>query len=432
MLSLALVTAIRSCSRDPAVQVEVDIEKGSPARESSFGKAPVRVSSPTPGTWPFPAPQALPPRSQPKSRSCSASSKVTVTSLPRSLTLTRMRDCEKGNDHHNTHPARISRVFLAVLAAAQTASIMCAILSVACSVVTQRSITDANISLSRIIIARAICTLLWVIAVLAVIQFVPVDIRSNISDAAKQRVAGREPDKFGCGVPAPRTLTHPRSPDSIPDFLSLRDPFASPPPPPPPPPPFPPVGLGLDEVGWNGNNDIGVQYRFPAPRSLVNGKGRAKGKKVRSGGRKHLVHQGSTRALLPLPPLPTTRRTEVDVDKEKCFGDEARLAQLLLQSLGEGAGECESLHTPTLPTVPLPQAAHMQLCSRWSTSTTVRSTMTASISNKSGVSTYASFASEKVRASRISMGTIASGMGSRKSSEARRKSGAPTASSSRG
>ncbi|KIJ18587.1 hypothetical protein PAXINDRAFT_8840 [Paxillus involutus ATCC 200175] len=430
MLSLALITATCSCSRDAAIQAEVDTEKGRPAQGSSPGKTAVRVSSPTPGTWPFPA--SLAPRSQRNSRNCSARSKVTVTNLPRSLTFTPMGDCEKGNDHHNVDPAQIVGVFLAVLAAAQTASIVCATLSVACSVVTGRSITDANTFLPRIIIARAICTFLWIIAVLTVIHFAPADIRSNISDAAKESVADREPDKFGCGIPAPRTLTHFGSSDSTPDFLSLRDPFASPPPP-PPPPPFPPVGLGLDEVdvGWNGNKEIGVQYRFPAPRSIVNGKGRGKGKKVRPGGRKHLVHQGSTRALLPLPPLPTTRRTEVDADKEKGFGDEARLAQLLLQSLSEGAGECESPHTPTLPTVPLPQAAHMQLCSRWSTSTTVRSTMTASISNKSGVSTYTSYASEKIRASRVSMNTVASGLGSRKSSEARRKSGAPTASSSK-
>ena len=234
----------------------------------------------------------------------------------------------------------------------------------------------------------------------------------------------------------PRDNTVPRTPkpsfsqresDFLLDFLSLRDPFASSP---PPPPPLPPVGLGLDEVdvGWNGNKEIGMQYRFPAPRSIVKG-GRRKGKNARADGKKRLVHQDSSRALLPVP---ETRGTEADVERDRGFGDEARLAQLLLQSLSEGGEDSESPNTCTpVSTVQSPQAVHVQQSSRWSMSTTVQSVMSASISNRSGVSTYTTCASEKVPPSRISMNTVASAFGSRKSSEARRKS-AMTASSSKG
>ncbi|KAF9227207.1 hypothetical protein BS17DRAFT_775105 [Gyrodon lividus] len=443
LLSLAMSTTVRSCSGDAAIQAEADIEKGRSTQNTSPGKTPARVSSPTPDTWPFPA--SLAPRSQPKNknRSYSARSKASVASLPPSSTLTQTRECEKWGEHHNVNHAQSVGLLPAVLVAAQMTAIICATLSVACIVAigaSSSSIIGTNASLPRVLIARAICTLLWTIAVLAIIQLIPANPQSHTSDAAKQSATGqrpptqREPEKFGCGVPTPRTLkpslTRFGSSDSTPDFLSLRDPFASPP---PPPPPFPPVGLGLDEVdvGWNENKEIGMQYRFPAPRSMVNGKGRGKGKKIRASGRKRLVHQGSAQTLFPLPPLPTTRRTEVDVDKDNGFGDEARIAQLLLQSLTEGTEECESPHTPTLPTVPLPQAMHVPLSSRWSTSTTVRSAMTASFSNRSGVSTYASCASEREQANRVSMNTVASGLASRKSSEARRKSGA-TASSWKG
>lgn len=207
----------------------------------------------------------------------------------------------------------------------------------------------------------------------------------------------------------------------------MRDPFASSP---PPPPPLPPIGLGLDEVdvGWNGNKEIGMQYRFPAPRSIIKGE-RYKGKTARVNGKKRLVHQDSARTLLPVP---ETRGPEADLGGDRGFGDEARLAQLLLESLCEGSEDRDSPNTPTpVPTVQPPQVAHVQQTSRWSTSTTVQSIMSASISNRSGVSTYTTCASEKVPTSRISMNTIASALGSRKSSEARRKS-AMNASSSKG
>ncbi|KAG9316751.1 hypothetical protein JVU11DRAFT_2812 [Chiua virens] len=203
-------------------------------------------------------------------------------------------------------------------------------------------------------------------------------------------------DKVSRDKPPLRTPNPPVSPhesDSLFDFLSLRDPFASSP---PPPPPLPPVGLDLDEVdlGWNGSKEISMQYRFPAPRSIVKG-GRRKGKKARANGKnlRLLVHQDSARTLLPVP---ETRGTEMDVERDRGFGDEARLAQLLLQSLIE---ECRSPTTPTpVPTVQPPQPAHIQQTSRWSASTTVQSIMSASISNRSGVSTYATCASEKVPA----------------------------------
>ena len=205
-----------------------------------------------------------------------------------------------------------------------------------------------------------------------------------------------------------------RGSDSVLDFLSLRDPFASSP---PAPPPLPPVGLGLDEVdvGWNGNEEIGVQYRFPAPRSIVKG-GRRKGKNPHANGKRRL-----SRTLLPVP---ETRGIETDLERDRGFGDEVRLAHLLLQSLCEGNEDVESLNTPTpVPILQSPQAAHVQQSSRWSTSTTVQSVLSASISNRSGVSTYTTCASERVPPSRISMNTIASALGSRKSLETKRKSG---------
>lgn len=258
----------------------------------------------------------------------------------------------------------------------------------------------------------------------------PYSSEKQVEVGCEQGPIGDDVNRFSRDNPVPRTRKpslYRRESDSLLDFLSLRDPFASSP---PPPPPLPPVGLGLDEVdvGWNGNREIGVQYRFPAPRSIVKG-GRSKGKKARANGKKRLAHQDSARTLLPVP---ETRGTEADIERDRGFGDEARLAQLLLQSLSEGGEDCDNPNMSTpVPIVQPPQVAHVQQISRWSTSTTIQSIMSASVSNRSGVSTYTTCASEKVPTSRISMNTIASAFGGRKSSEANRKS-AVTASSSKG
>jgi hypothetical protein len=275
---------------------------------------------------------------------------------------------------------------------------------------------------------------LWSLMVLATIQMLPTAPRASSPEKQgyEQKPLGGDYGKHSRdnpGTRVPKPSLSRRESDSLLDFLSLRDPFASSP---PPPPPLPPVGLGLDEVdvGWNGNKEISMQYRFPAPRSIVKG-GRRKGKMAYVNGKKRLVHQDSARTLLPVP---ETRGTEADVSGDRGFGDEARLAQLLLQSLSaaQAGGDSDSPGTSIpVPMVQPPQAAHVQQTSRWSTSTTVQSVMSASISNRSGVSTYTTCASEKVPTSRISMNTIASALGSRKSSEARRKS-AVTASSSKG
>ncbi|KAF9237575.1 hypothetical protein BU15DRAFT_75942 [Melanogaster broomeanus] len=378
LLVLAICTTFPSCSQDAAIQAEAGIETGRPTLKSSPGKTPPRVSSPTPHTWPFPA--SLASQSPPTTRSTE-----TVASLAPWLTLTRTRECEDEDEHQNMDHAQGLCLLPAALVAAQAVSIVCATLNIAYGAVTGSSISDANASLTRILIAGAVCTLLWAILVLTIIHR-----ESHFSVVGLNSYTARREYKFSPIHPSSTTTS-----DLTYDFLSLRDPFACPP---PPLPPLPPFGLGLEEieVGWNENLEIGVQYRFPAPRS-----GRGKGNKMRAGGKEHLVCQGSAHVLRPLPPLPTTRDTGADVEKDRGFGDEARLTQLLLQSLDESAEECESRHKPraTSPTV-------LPLSSRWSTSTTDRSMVTASSSNKSGMSTYASR------------------WGHRKSSEAKRKSGA--------
>jgi hypothetical protein len=443
LLVLATATAILLRRRHVAISAEFNIEKGQPANESST-KTPGRVSSPTQATWPFPGSLAL--QDRPKCGSCPAN-KSTPHDLP-SSTLIRTHNV----DEYAYKMDRQTFILLPlVLTVAQVFAILSAALDVAASILAEGTFIRTNQPLPHIHLASATCTLLWSFMALTIIQsksnsfniilsslvlcgqVLPVVPRPYSSE--KQVAIGREQGPTGRlsrdnpVTRTPKPSLSRRESDSLLDFLSLRDPFASSP---PPPPPLPPVGLGLDEVdvGWNGNKEIGLQYRFPAPRSIVKG-GRRKGKIPRVNGKKRLVHQDSARALLPVP---ETRGAEADIGGDRGFGDEARLAQLLLQSLSEGSEDCDTPNTSTpAPTVPVqpPQVAHVQQSSRWSTSTTVQSIMSASISNRSGVSTYTTCASEKVPTSRISMNTIASALGSRKSSEARRKS-AVTASSSKG
>ncbi|KAH0827996.1 hypothetical protein J3R83DRAFT_3641 [Lanmaoa asiatica] len=367
LLTLAVATATLLRRRHATIAAEMNIEKGGPATDSS-GKTSGRGSSPTPATWPFPGTLAL--QHQSEHGSCPANK-----SIPPDLISPSMPTIHN-TDEDACKFVRHNVIFLPlVLAIAQIFATLSAALNVVASMLVKGAIIRSNQPLPHILLASAACTLLWSITILVIIQ----------------------------------------------------NPFASSP---PPPPPLPSVELGLDEVdvGWNGNKEIGVQYRFPAPRSIVKA-GRPKGKKARANGKKRLVHQDSARTLLPVP---ETRGTEADVERDRGFGDEARLAQLLLQSLSEGGEDCDSPNTSTpVPTVQPPQVAHVQQTSRWSTSTTVQSIMSASVSNRSGVSTYTTCASEKVPTSRISINTIASAFGSRKSSEAKRKS-AMTASSSKG
>ncbi|KAF8557635.1 hypothetical protein OG21DRAFT_1482101 [Imleria badia] len=427
LLSLAIATAILVRRQGAAVSATINIEKGQTADESP-GKTPGRVSSPTPATWPFPGSLAL--QDQPQRGSCPAN-KLTLSDLVPSSTFTPTHNVD---EHAYKMDRQIFILLPLVLTMGQIFAILAAALNVAASILVDGTFSQTNPPEPHILLASASCTLLWSFMVLAIIQILPAAPRPCPSE--KQVVIGYEQrpleGDFGRASRDNRVARTPkpslsrRESDSLLDFLSLRDPFASSP---PPPPPLPPVGLGLDDVdvGWSGNREIGMQYRFPAPRSIVKG-GRRKGKMPLVNGKKRLVHQDSARTLLPVP---ETRGTETDLSGDKGFGDEARLAQLLLQSLTEGGEDCDSPKTSTpVPTVQLPQVAHVQQSSRWSTSTTVQS-MSASISNRSGVSTYTTCASEKVPTSRFSMNTIASALGSRKSSEARRKS-ATTASSSKG
>jgi hypothetical protein len=193
------------------------------------------------------------------------------------------------------------------------------------------------------------------------------------------------------------SLSRGMSSDSASDFLSMRDPFASPPPPPPPT-----VGLGLADLNRVQFCDVAAQYRFPAPkvRKAKGGRKRRMGLRVRA-----LEHQASAQTLLPSRPPP------VHINEgERGLGDEALLAQLLLQSLTAGT-EVEA--EPSGPTsvaaishvlsFPEPTAQIERLGSRWSASTAALS-----------VSTGTVWSEKKSRASTSTSG--------RKSSEARKSS----------
>lgn len=150
--------------------------------------------------------------------------------------------------------------------------------------------------------------------------------------------------------------------DSASDFLSMRDPFASPPPPPAPPN----VSLELENLDHVQARDVAPQYRFPAPKARkTNG-----GRKGRIGMRvKVLEYQTSARALLPSRPPPAhTSGGDCSIEEE------VLLAQRLLQSLTAGA---EAEVEPGSPTsvastnysLPFPQPSAQKLGSRWSDST---------------------------------------------------------------
>jgi hypothetical protein len=191
------------------------------------------------------------------------------------------------------------------------------------------------------------------------------------------------------------------SSDSASDFLSMRDPFASPPPP-------PTVGLGIADFNRVQFCDVAAQYRFPAPkaRKAKGGRKRRMGLRVRA-----LEHQASAQALLPSRPPPAHIN-----EAERGLGDEVLLAQLLLQSLTAGT-ELEA--EPSSPksaaatsyalSFPEPTAQIERLGSRWSASTAALSVSTGTVWSE--------------KKSRASTSTSASARASgRKSSEARKSS----------
>lgn len=191
------------------------------------------------------------------------------------------------------------------------------------------------------------------------------------------------------------------SSDSASDFLSMRDPFASPPPP-------PTVGLGFADLNRVQFCDVAAQYRFPAPkaRKAKGGRKRRMGLRVRA-----LEHQASAQALLPSRPPPAHIN-----EAERGLGDEVLLAQLLLQSLTAGT-EVEAV--PSSPrsaaatsyalSFPEPTAQIERLGSRWSASTAALSVSTGTVWSE--------------KKSRASTSTSASARASgRKSSEARKSS----------
>lgn len=149
--------------------------------------------------------------------------------------------------------------------------------------------------------------------------------------------------------------------DSASDFLSMRDPFASPPPPPAPPT----VGLGLLDLDRVQAYGVAPQYRFPEPKTKGGRKRRIRARM------KALEHHTSTQALLPHYPPPSHAG-----DVEYSLKDGALLAQLLLQSLTECTEAKTEAGSPTnvaatnfsLPFLQ-PTAQGQRSDSRWSAST---------------------------------------------------------------
>ncbi|KAG1751334.1 uncharacterized protein EDB91DRAFT_1078143 [Suillus paluster] len=389
-------------------------------RPSIFPNRSGRVSSPTPDTWPFPGSLAHP---QPTYSHSSAKGTSAVVNLPPSLTLTHTHQEDSVTSEEATRGCCKEMRLAVIILVAQAAAVVCAALQIAVAIISDgfpswvalqvrdslttspyqpwrsSDITDA----SGLGIAHSVCLLVWAVGVINCLYLLP-SVNQTLSTSHKLTE--------GSSVPKPLEFTNPRTPkpslsrcmssDSASDFLSMRDPFASPPPPPPPPPPT--VGLGLFDSNRVQFGDVAAQYRFPAPkaRKAKAGRKRRIGMRVRA-----LEHQASAQTLLPLRPPPAYIS-----EGERGLGDEVLLAQLLLQSLTAGT-EVE-LSSPTrvtatshLLTFPEPTAQIERLGSRWSASTAALS-----------VSTSTAWSEKKSRAS-TSTSASARAAG-RKSSEARK------------
>lgn len=375
-----------------------------------------RVSSPTHDTWPFPGSLA---HTQLTCSQSSAKSGKAVANLPPSLTLT---NSGQENSVIPEEAAAISwrckemRLPVTMLAA-QAAAVVCAALKIALaitaknspswaalqarnSVTTPQSSENSDVTVDvGLVIAHSVCSLVWAVGVVTGLYLLPSVVKQTLSAPIKRTVDSSVPKlmKFPSHRTPKHSLSRGMSSDSASDFLSMRDPFASPPPPPPPT-----VGLGLADLNRVQFCDVAAQYRFPAPkvRKAKGGRKRRMGLRVRA-----LEHQASAQTLLPSRPPP------VHINEgERGLGDEALLAQLLLQSLTAGT-EVEA--EPSGPTsvaaishvlsFPEPTAQIERLGSRWSASTAALS-----------VSTGTVWSEKKSRASTSTSG--------RKSSEARKSS----------
>ncbi|KAG0707073.1 hypothetical protein DFH29DRAFT_995391 [Suillus ampliporus] len=367
----------------------------------------------------FPNRSRRPTHNQSSARSINA-----VPYLPPSLTLTHTHQ-ENSVMSEGTVATRwcCKEMRLAIIIlAAQATAVVCAALKIALAIISEcfpswvalqvrdslttspyqswgsSDVTHASV----LIVAHSVCLLVWAVGVVTCLYLLP---------AVKQTVPTSLKLTGSSSVPKPSEVTTPRTPkpslsrrrssDSASDFLSMRDPFAS-----PPPPPLPPtVGLGLD-LNRVQFGDVAAQYRFPAPkaRKAKGGRKRRIGMRVRA-----LEHQASAQALLPSRPPPAHIS-----EGERGLGDEALLAQLLLQSLTAGtdaeiepSSQTRVTATSHVLSFPEPTAQIERLGSRWSASTAALS-----------VSTTTAWSEKKSRAS-TSTSASARAAG-RKSSEARK------------
>ncbi|KAG1890011.1 hypothetical protein F4604DRAFT_643402 [Suillus subluteus] len=375
-----------------------------------------RVSSPTPDTWPFPGSLAH--------TQLTSSAKIvkSVANLPPSLTLTH------SGQENSVIPEgaaaiswRCKEMRLPVtMLAAQATAVVCDALKIALaknsplwaalqagdSVTTSRSSENSDVTVTAgLVIAHSVCSLVWAVGVVTSLYLLPSVVKQTLPTSVKRTVDS--------SVPKPMEFPHHRTPkhslsrgmssDSASDFLSMRDPFASPPPPPPPT-----VSLGLADLNRVQFCDVAAQYRFPAPkaRKTKGGRKRRIGLRVRA-----LEHQASAQTLLPSRPPPAYIN-----EGERGLGDEVLLAQLLLQSL---TASTEAEAQPSSPTsavatshvlsFPEPTAQIERMGSRWSASTAALSVSTGTVWSE--------------KKSRASTSTSASARASgRKSSEARKSS----------
>jgi len=372
---------------------------------------PVRGSSPSADTWPFPAFLALS-RSNPEHASSSPGNNSMVASLGSSFPF------RGGIKHANTRTKSTSTLIFPILAGSQIFALLCAAIKIVMAVIVSHTTeTNSNqgakilVTVWHLVITHGVGRSVWAVLLLTVIYGQFSSCRScslalNITHLQLvmppkpllvPSVQVRPPKKqstlrpFIPGIRTPRpSFSRFLSPDSASDYLSVPDPFASIPPPLPPPPAVP-VGLDLVEVDdrCHRGKEIRVQYRFAAPRSRTWRK--SKSKKSRStSGKWSLDHKSSAQSLGSCPPLLTRnggiyagRADGTDQDKDRTLRDEATLAQLLLQSLNQAVTEDlstaptnENSPITTLWRTSIPRALYTPPRSRWSSGSTVMSATT--------------------------------------------------------
>ncbi|KAL4078554.1 hypothetical protein V8B97DRAFT_1282691 [Scleroderma yunnanense] len=386
------ILVIRACPSD-SYQDNSDIEKHGLDQLSSPHGFPARVSSPIPETWPFPASLALArPSTEHSPRNDFMAAKL-LSSFP----------LWGATEHTNSSTKSTSPSTILILAGSQFFALLCAAVKIVMAVVVSHTTKttlnqDVNsfVTLCHLFIAHAVFRSLWGVLLLLVIYVIPL---KPLSVALVQTESPIKPPSqptlrpFTHGIRTPKpSFSRFLSPDSASDYLSVADPFASIPPP-LPPPPVVPIGLDLDEFDGrrNGTKEIKVQYRFPPPRSKARRKNKSS-KSYSTSGKWSLDHKISAQSLSCVPPLLSCsesmyagRSGDSNQDDDRSLGDEALLAQLLLQSLDQDvpvedpsmASRREIVPIATLLKTSIPRALHIPPRSRWSSSSTVRSAKTA-------------------------------------------------------